>query len=133
MSIYCRATLNYALDGVPVPVEVEIRNGREHAAELSLEDAGFELIEFPSAVSDWSESEIDAVHYREVEALARKRTGCDAVLFYPALHRNPRVAADHERTGEDRQSLGRGRAQHNDQIGRLDLPPHAPVQPYSDA
>ena len=95
MSVYCRAKLNY-LDGLStIPVEVEIADGRG-AAPASWSERGFELVRHESAVDDWSSVEKDWLHYEEIGALTRAQTGCDAVIYYPALIRNPESAARFE-------------------------------------
>src|ERR1043166_6962550 len=76
VTTWCRATLNYA-DG---PVEVEIRDGRSSGLP-AWSECGVELFRDPSSVADWTDDdEIAAVHYGEIEALARRVTGCDAAL-----------------------------------------------------
>ena len=95
MSVYCRAKLNY-LDGLStIPVEVEIADGRG-AAPASWSERGFELVRHESAVDDWLSVEKDWLHYEEIGALTRAQTGCDAVIYYPALIRNPESAARFE-------------------------------------
>ena len=76
----CRTTLTYSAcyDGEPgaKTVEVEIHDGR--LADLpSWAECGFRLLAHHSNVTDWTDDEeIAAVHYAEVEALARDLTGC---------------------------------------------------------
>lgn len=90
--MYCEAILNYAIDGDIRSLPQVIRDGRQ-SENLSLDTSGFELIQHKSAVTNWSDvSEIEAVHYPEIRELAKSMTGCDWVLFYPAVIRNP-VAA----------------------------------------
>src|SRR3954471_2291602 len=84
MGTLCRTTINYVSRQSPavrpVPVEVEIHDGR--SAELGgWREAGFELVAHHSAVRDWTvDDEIAAVHYPEVEDLARRLTGSDCAL-----------------------------------------------------
>lgn len=90
--VYCRATVNYApAEGVIsglTPVEVEIRDGR--SGDLpGWQDCGFQLVDHPSSVSDWTDdAEIASVHYPEVEELARQLTGCDVALVSDHVKRN---------------------------------------------
>ena len=75
-------------------VETTIHDARS-AGDLSWQTNGFELINHQSAVSEWRDlAAIEAVHYAEITDLARTLSGCDAVLFYPALLRSPEMAAE---------------------------------------
>src|SRR5688500_12207232 len=84
MTTFCRATLNYAPRDPAAErrglSEVEVRDAR--AARLpGWDECGFELVNHAPAVTDWTDdNEIAAVHYPEVEELARKLTGCDYAL-----------------------------------------------------
>ena len=84
---YCRATLQYVTATSQEAREVEILDGRS-LERLSWETNGFELIRHASRVEDWSAVADGPLHYDEIGALARELTGCDAVLYYPALVRN---------------------------------------------
>ena len=89
--VYCRALLHHADGDQVVGVETEILDGR--AGSLTFDEAGFELRTLPSAVTDWNDTDaVVALHHPEVERFARAFTGCDAVLFYPAIVRS-RAAA----------------------------------------
>lgn len=93
MQAYCETTLNYGSGEAVKPVPMIIYNGRS-ASDLSLGTSGFELIRHRSAVSDWhSQAEIDGVHYAEIRTLAKEISGCDWVLFFPAIVRSPDQAA----------------------------------------
>jgi hypothetical protein len=89
----CRATLNYipraglAAGGADA-VEVEIRDAR--ATDLpGWRECGFELVQHSSAVRDWTDDdEIAAVHYGEIEAIARELTGCDFALVSDHVKRS---------------------------------------------
>jgi len=93
----CRASLNYAAGaglhkaGL-VEVEVEIRDGR--SAHLpGWRECGFELVSHTSAVTDWTnDTELAAVHYPEVEAVARNLTGCDFALVSDHVKRTAEEA-----------------------------------------
>ena len=93
--MYCRTPLNYSVDGVPFPIEVDVQDGR--TVELpGWETCGFELMNFHSRVVDWrSSNEVEALHFDEVTYLCRKLTGCSHVIYYPPLLRSPEGAAAH--------------------------------------
>lgn len=92
-SVYTEATLHYMGAEGPEPVDQKILNGREQ--ETTVWDQGFELIELPSKVTDWQSLDaVEAVHYEEVTEWAKGFTGCDAVLFFPALLRNMQTQAE---------------------------------------
>jgi hypothetical protein len=96
--VFCRATLNFAKrngEFVAEPVELDILDGR--TAELpGWEECGFELVPHPSAVSDWDDEELLAVHHGEMEELARRMTGCDVALVSNHILRGPAHAERHE-------------------------------------
>ena len=103
MTTFCRATLNYAAREGSSPlgpaVEVEIRDAR--AADLpGWSECGFQLVRHASAVRDWTDDDdIAAVHYPEVEAIARDLTGCDFALVSDHVKRNAeRNRRDREQT-----------------------------------
>lgn len=98
MGSFCRAALNFVSFDAPTAVtrEVDIRDGRA-AALPGWEEAGFELVDHPSAVKDWSDDdEINAVHHAEVEALAEAMTGCDHALVAGHIKRGPDQARQHQ-------------------------------------
>jgi hypothetical protein len=84
MVTFCRTTLNYAPragdDFSSGAVAVDIHDAR--SADLpGWQACGFELVSHSSAITDWTDDdEIAAVHYAEIEAIARDLTGCDAAL-----------------------------------------------------
>ena len=88
----CRSTLNYVGGGL---TEVTIRDGR--AADLpGWEVCGFERRDHASTVADWDDDEaITALHYPEMAALAKELSGCDHVLVFGHIKRNPAKAAEH--------------------------------------
>ncbi len=98
--IVCRAELNYldprSADGnATVPTEVPIFDGRRTRLP-GWETCGFQLVDHRSAVRDWDDGDaIAAVHYAEVEALARQLTGCDHALVSGHIRRNPEEASRH--------------------------------------
>jgi hypothetical protein len=88
-----RATLNYAdADGTGLgafrEVDVEILDAR--TSDLpGWEECGFELLTHRSAIADWTDDEeIAAVHYAEVEGLARELVGCDHALVSDHVKRS---------------------------------------------
>ena len=88
----CRSTLNYLDGGM---TEVTIRDGR--TADLpGWETCGFELRAHDTAVTDWADDEmIERVHYPEIAQLAKQLSGCDHVLVFGHIKRNPIKAAEH--------------------------------------
>jgi hypothetical protein len=96
--VFCRSTLNFVArngEAVAQPVELDILDGR--TAELpGWEECGFELVAHPSAVSDWDDEELLAVHHGEMEALARRMTGCDVALVSNHILRGPAHAERHD-------------------------------------
>jgi len=66
-----------------------VMNGREFH-NPGWQETGFELINFPSELSDWSgENQIADIHYPEVIARAEAMTGCDFALVSSHILRNP--------------------------------------------
>ena len=64
---------------VPVP----IRNARDRAGDLSLDGAGFVLVERATSVRNFDdENEIRAIYYPEVERLVRDATGAAKVVIF---------------------------------------------------
>lgn len=98
-----RAAMNYlepsGVGAATTAVPVAIRDGRK--AELpGWEVCGFELVPHRSALIDWDdENEIARTHYAEMEALARRLTGCDFALVAGHIRRNPEEAARHADLG----------------------------------
>jgi hypothetical protein len=95
--VFCRTKLNYsASSSLPATViEVDVLDGR--TADLpGWAVCGFELLNHASRVSRWDrDDEIMAVHYPEVEDLARQITGCDHAMVSSHIKRNPAQAARH--------------------------------------
>jgi hypothetical protein len=62
---------------------MEVRNGREIAAELSLERNGFVLIEHKTAMKNFfDENELKSVYFPEVERLIREASGASRVVIF---------------------------------------------------
>lgn len=103
-NVFCRTTLNYVPSVKPAgqsgqgrsQIEVEILDGR--VADLpGWQECGFELVSHASSVTDWDDDvQIAAVHYREIEELARKMTGSDHALVSGHIKRNPAEATRHQ-------------------------------------
>jgi len=88
--IYCQTTLNHFTAEGPAPLTVDIHNARESTNTLSVWNNGFEIVEIPSVVNDWNDAKnIEENHYAEINDWARNFTGCDKVLFFPAITRSP--------------------------------------------
>lgn len=80
-------------------VPVTIHDGRK-AHLPGWEVCGFELLPHRAAIEDWDdEAEITRIHYAEMEALARRLTGCDFALVSGHIRRNPEEAARHADLG----------------------------------
>ena len=93
--IYCQTTLHHFSVEGPKPLTVDIHNARESTRNFSVWDNGFEITEIPSVVKDWNEpTNIDSHHYAEIDDWARAFTGCDKVLFFPAIVRSPEAAQE---------------------------------------
>jgi len=95
--VYCRTTINHLGVEIPVPVEVDIYDGRRSTRDFSWRENGFELQQLSSKVVDWADlNAIEAIHYDEITAWATQSTGCAGVLFFPALLRNPQAESESE-------------------------------------
>jgi hypothetical protein len=67
-----------------------IQDARVESANLGLEYSGFELLEQPSAVGDWFDTdEVMNTYYEECKSLACKVTGAEHVFTYDHLIREP--------------------------------------------
>lgn len=102
MAEFCRTTLNYSPANpaaTPMPTGVEVRDGRA-AALPGWTVCGFELLHHTSAVSNWhDDDEVAAVHYAELEGLARELTGCDYAVVSNHITRSPAAATRHHDLG----------------------------------
>lgn len=96
-AIYCRASMNYTRRDADdtCSIEVDVLDGR--VAQLpAWTECGFQLLSHRTAVADWNDDvAISAVHYAELEQLARTLTGCDHALVAGHIKRNPAQAALH--------------------------------------
>ncbi|HVA74200.1 MAG TPA: CmcJ/NvfI family oxidoreductase [Acidimicrobiales bacterium] len=100
MTAFCRTSMHYLSPTGEGPAdlatEVTVLDGR--AANLpGWQVCGFELVQHSSAVTDWTDdSQISAVHYEELEKLAREMTGADFALVATHIKRSPDDARRHE-------------------------------------
>mgnify|MGYP001827057348 FL=1 len=97
--VFCRSTLHFAArDGAleSEAVEVDILDAR--ASDLpGWNECGFELLSGESTVTDWTDDdEVASIHHGEMEALARRLTGCDVALVSNHIKRGPEFARQHE-------------------------------------
>lgn len=91
---YCQTTLNYAGAVEYDPVLVDIGDARSVTPAPSFDTHGFCLVQHASRVTDWrDEALVNRIHPPEIADLARKRTGADHAVVYPALVRTPLTAA----------------------------------------
>lgn len=90
--LFCTTTVNYISGGTTT---VDVRNGR--TADLpGWQACGFELVSHPSTVTDWADDDqVAALHYPEIEALAKEMTGADHALVSSHIKRNPDSANRH--------------------------------------
>jgi hypothetical protein len=96
-TIFCKATLNYAVIG---PTDVVIHDGRAAAELPGWEECGFELVPHRSAMTDWDdERELTDIHHQEMAALAKAMTGADKAIVGAHIKRGPEQAARHKDLG----------------------------------
>lgn len=91
------ADLNYLIPAgsESAPVRVQIKNGRV-TPTASWQEAGFELVEHSSKVSNWDDdAEIARVHYPELVDFALRETGADVATIASHIKRNPTEALRH--------------------------------------
>lgn len=92
-SEYTQAELNYA-DG---EITVSIANARGASELVDWQTNGFTCMQHHSAVQDWADEEhLKKLHIPEIAELAKTLSGCDTVVTYPPLLRNPRIAQEIE-------------------------------------
>ena len=123
-TLYCRTKLNYVDGNKVVPVAVDVHDAR--GLNPSLQEWGFEILGHSSAVKDWAdEVQTGGIYLDEMEALANRLTGCDAVLFYPGIRRSPERFAEHP-------DLAPIRVVHSDYAESYQLMLATPDHPYLD-
>ena len=63
--------------------EITVHDGRPIADELDMEVQGFEFLEYPTAVTDFTDDEqVRNIYYPELEKLLLERTGAKEVLIF---------------------------------------------------
>jgi len=91
--IYANVPMFYADGSDRSAVATDIIDARTADAS-SFNDQGFTFERSESAVSDWaSTDEIDRINGPECAEMAKRLTGADKTIVYPALARNPAAAA----------------------------------------
>ncbi len=96
MQAYCRTSLTYLKQGMPVCVDVDVVNARTTNPTMTWDTSGFELIYHQSAITNWFDADqIEALYYTEIERLVQEICKCDHVLFYPAVTRSPEKEKQH--------------------------------------
>ena len=97
-TVLCRAQLNYfpsAEADAPATLDMPIHDGRVEKLP-GWDECGFELLEHPSTVDDWSDEEaIARLHYPEIVELAEALSGCDHALLSSHIRRSPEQARQH--------------------------------------
>lgn len=84
--------------------DVEVRDGRPIKDAFSLEVQGFEIVDFPSAVSDFTDrQEVDRVYVPEVVDFVKRRLGADQVISRGWITR--RAAAPKENSSQPAAAL----------------------------
>ncbi|MEM9515169.1 MAG: CmcJ/NvfI family oxidoreductase [Actinomycetota bacterium] len=92
---YCRATFRYHGGLDVVPVECDVLDGRSPSAPRDFERHGFDFVDAPSAVDDWTDqSQIDQVVRPEFGEFVRTHVGCDTAVVFPFIARSEAAAAD---------------------------------------
>lgn len=102
------------LGGAAVQRAVRVHDGRQHPEKLTVDDASFELIDCPTALSTSDfykiqKGEGDAQrYYDEVEAVVKETLGCDKVVCFHYQIRNQ------DKVGQDGVQGYAGGAPHTD-------------------
>ena len=90
---YTRTQMHYA----DSEVTVSVANAREATELVDWQTNGFSCMLHESSVTDWSdEDHLKQIHVPEIAQLAKALSGCDTVIAYPPLLRNPRIAMEIE-------------------------------------
>ena len=77
---------------------VTIKSARPVAGELDLDVQGFALVEHRSTVTDFYDDEqVEAIYYREAEALLRDATGASKVVIFDHTRRKEASTSDTSR------------------------------------
>ena len=90
--------------------EISIYDGRSIAKDLTLDNHGFTLTRFPTAVKDfYDDDEVLSVYYPEMEEIVKQATGCSKVVVFDHT-----IRVDDEATQTDRKVRGPVKNVHND-------------------
>jgi len=132
--LYCSSTLHHFSTDGPIPLTVDILNARKSKRAFSVWDQGFECAHMPSIVTDWTDrSAINSNHYAEISDWARTFTGCDKVLFFPAIIRNPTAAQQSSDYAPIEFAHSDYTEAYADMIKDSEHPYHAILQPFMES
>jgi hypothetical protein len=101
-----------------------IDDARQHSSTLSLELNGFELLDMPSALSEFEDdSRVKEIYYRELEELAMRITGGIRGVAFDHLYRRrdqsrPTVSFGRDGDGTPPSAVGRVHNDYTEQSGR---------------
>jgi hypothetical protein len=97
-------------NGKYVDQEISIFDGRPIAKDLTLDENGFTLTRFPTAVKDFYDNdEVQSVYYPEMEEIVKQATGCAKVVVFDHT-----IRVDDENAQADRKVRGPVKNMHND-------------------
>ena len=127
---YCNSNLHHWSSSGPTPLAVKIRNARESNRTFSVWNNGFECVNIPSRVNNWNDAQdIEKNHYAEIKDWATAFTGCDEVLFFPAIIRNPAAAQKSSDYAPIEFAHSDYTEQYGDMIRDREHPYHSVLQP----
>lgn len=76
-------TEKHNIGAEPHPVTIRDARGNAEKYGLSLDTSGFQFVEYPSVVKDFTDEEkITDVYYKEVEELLKKEVGAKRVFIF---------------------------------------------------
>ncbi len=117
----------------------KIHDARRIASALTLELNGFELLESPSALSEFEDDrQVKGIYYRKLEELAMRITGGKQAVVFDHLYRQrdtsrPTLSFGRDGDGTQVSAVGRVHNDYTEQSGRRrfnlvlpDMPPDAP-------
>lgn len=80
-------------NGIDDPHDVRIEDARGRESEFTLDRNGFQLVRAPTKVGDfYSDEEVKAVYYPEVERLLKEKLGASRVFIFDHATRNAAIA-----------------------------------------
>ena len=98
---------------VPEPHRLPIHDARSIASAVSLDAAGFALVEHQSRVRDfYDDREVEGIYYPEAERLLKSVTGANRVFIFDHTVRKRLEGAADRRDGGPRQPVGRVHVDH---------------------